>query len=116
MLANIQARGYTTTLTDTRTVYTVQPRTGEEAVQTVINWAVPQFNGRRLVTEGVHYGWLDDNTVKLLADHLKTQHTNSNPAVDAEPRRGYEIKLENGLYRKLYNVQRQIEPVSHRLN
>ena len=26
------------------------------------------------------------------------------------------IKLENGLYRKLYNVQRQIEPAAHGLN
>lgn len=66
------------------------------AVKTILEWATPKFNGRLLVTEGVIYGFVPDKTVAQLEKFLKTEYRQRNSAIEAEPRRGYLINLDNG--------------------
>jgi len=81
----------------------------DSEIKTITDWAVPQINGKLLITEGPRYGFVPDEVVSNLAGYLKTQHGNSD-AVYGEARRGYEIDLGNGLVigvtRKRGNLRR----------
>ncbi len=66
-------------------------------VNQIVAWAKPQFNGKAKVLESPRCGFLEDDIVTGLEAYLKAEYASGNPAIEAQPHRGYCLNLESGL-------------------